>query len=33
VTSHKFNTLRNQLYSLLHDEVKKTLSSETLLKK
>ncbi len=33
VTSNKFNTLRNQLYSLLHDEVKKTLSSETLLKK
>lgn len=28
VTSEKFNTLRNQLYSLLHEEVKKTITNE-----
>ncbi len=32
VTSEKFNGLRNQLYSLLHEEVKKTLSNEATLK-
>jgi len=32
VTSEKFNKFRNQLYSLLHEEVKKTITSEVVLK-
>jgi len=32
VTSDKFNHLRNQLYSLLHEEVKKTITNEVPLK-
>jgi NitT/TauT family transport system ATP-binding protein len=29
VTSEKFTTLRNQLYGLLHDEIRKTMSAES----
>src|ERR1700687_4727109 len=29
VTSEKFTTLRNQLYALLHDEIRKTMSAES----
>jgi NitT/TauT family transport system ATP-binding protein len=29
VTSEKFTTLRNQLYALLHDEIRKTVSAES----
>ncbi len=29
VTSAKFTTLRNQLYALLHDEIRKTMSAES----
>jgi NitT/TauT family transport system ATP-binding protein len=29
VTSQKFTTLRNQLYALLHDEIRKTMSAES----
>jgi NitT/TauT family transport system ATP-binding protein len=28
ITSEKFTTLRNQLYGLLHDEIRKTMSAE-----
>jgi NitT/TauT family transport system ATP-binding protein len=28
VTSEKFTKLRNQLYALLHDEIRKTMSAE-----
>jgi len=29
VTSEKFTTIRNQLYSLLHDEIRKTMTAES----
>jgi len=32
VTSEKFNNLRNQLYSLLHEEIKKTIKNEVHIK-
>jgi hypothetical protein len=29
VTSQKFTSLRNELYGLLHDEIRKTVSAES----